>query len=312
MIQDKECNSVYLSEMLEVMFPKMVSELKTILRKYGYKPKFIPAAYNTLVGKRLSIWVRDYMPIQRGFDDYILFEYQPDYLINTKKYGTHIPDGKKTLKCMGMHAQDFTKGNPIFPEGLNIDGGNMLRCGDYIVMTNKIFEENPTWKQQEIVDELTKIFGKTLIFLPWDKCEFCGHTDGILRYAGDNKVLLNTYGNPKYNGMDKWYMDRFRKRLLPYFGEKNIKELKFEERENPSCYRWAYVNWLQLKNVLIIPKFGVSEDEEALRQIEEFMPCYKGKIEQLLISKEYNENGKNLSLVDLGGCLNCASWTIKE
>ena len=312
MIQDKECNSVYLAEYLQVMFPQMVSELKIILRKYGYEAKFIPATDNTLVGKRLSIWVRDYMPIQRGFDDNILFEYQPDYLINTKKYGAHIPNGKKTLACMEMNAQDFTKGNPIFPEGLNIDGGNMLRCGDHIVMTNKIFDENPTWKQQDIVDELTKIFGKTLIFLPWDKREFCGHTDGILRYLGDNKVLLNTYGYPKYNGMDKWYMDRFKKRLLPYFGEKNIKELNFEDRENPSGYRWAYVNWLQLENVLIIPKFGVAEDEEALTQIEEFMPRYKGKIEQLLISKEYKENGKNLSLADLGGCLNCASWTIKE
>ena len=47
------------------MFPKMVSELKTILCKYGYEPKFIPTTDNTLVGKRLSIWVRDYMPIQR-------------------------------------------------------------------------------------------------------------------------------------------------------------------------------------------------------------------------------------------------------
>ena len=100
MIQDKECNSVYLAEYLQVMFPQMVSELKIILRKYGYEAKFIPATDNTLVGKRLSIWVRDYMPIQRGFDDNILFEYQPDYLINTKKYGAHIPNGKKTLACI--------------------------------------------------------------------------------------------------------------------------------------------------------------------------------------------------------------------
>ena len=89
--------------------------------------------------------------------------------------------------------------------------------------------------------------------------------------------------------------------------------LEFEERENPSEYRWAYVNWLQLENVLIVPQLGVPEDEEALRQIKEnFMPDYEGKIEQLMIGKEYNENGAHLNLADLGGCLNCASWTIKE
>ena len=311
MIQDKECNTVYIAEYLQVMFPKMVSELKTILGKYGYEPKFIPTTDNTLVGKRLSIWVRDYMPIQRNLNDHILFDYQPDYLVNTKIYGPHIPDGKRVLTLTGMNALDFTKGNLTFPEGLNIDGGNMLRCGDYIVMTDKIFDENPTWRQQDIVEKLTNIFGKTLIFMPWDKREYCGHTDGILRYLGNNKVLLNTYSLSKYGSLDKWYMERFRKRLQPYFGKENIKELKFED-DNPAGYRWAYVNWLQLENVLIIPKFGVPEDEEVLRQLEEFMPDYKGKIEQLMMSREYNENGKDLNLADLGGCLNCASWTIKE
>lgn len=312
MIQDKECNSVYIAEYLQVMFPKMVSDLKAILFKYGYELKFIPYTDSTLVGKRLSIWVRDYMPIQRGLDDNILFDYQPDYIVNTKKYGLHIPDGKRVLDLMEMDAIDFTKGNPMFPAGLNIDGGNLLRCGDYIVMTDKVFDENPTWKQHDIVEVLTKMFGKTLIFLPWDKREYCGHTDGLLRYLGDNKILLNTYGCPEDNGLDKWYMERFRKRLQPYFGKDNIKELEFENRENPTLYRWAYVNWLQLENVLIIPEFGVPEDIEALRQIEDLMPDYKGKIEQLMMGKEYKENGKELNLADLGGCLNCASWTIKE
>lgn len=312
MIQDKECNSVYFAEYLQIMFPKMVSELEAILDKYGYEPKFIPFTDNTLVGKRLTIWVRDYMPIQRGLDDNILFDYQPDYIVNTKKYGSHCPDGKRVLALMGKKTADFTKGNLVFPEGLNIDGGNLLRCGDYIVMTDKIFDENPTWRQQDLVDTLTQLFGKTLIFLPWDKREYCGHTDGLLRYLGNNKVLLNTYGHPEDDCWDKWYMERFRKRLQPYFGKDDIIELKFKNQENPTDYRWAYVNWLQLEHVLILPKFGVPEDDEALKQIESFMPDYKGKIEQLMISKEYNENGKNLNLADLGGCLNCASWTIKE
>ncbi len=314
MIQDKECNSVYFSEFLEEMFPKMVFELKTILEKYDYEPQFIPMLDNTLIGKRLSIWVRDYMPIQRDMCDHILFDYKPDYLVNIKKYAPHVPDGKKVLlhPLIGMDALDFRNGDPQFPEGLNIDGGNMLRCGDYIIMTDKVFDENPTWTQQNIVNVISNLFDKTIIFLPWDKREWCGHTDGILRYLGHGKVLLNTYGYPEYDSSDKFFMKRFYNRILPYFGKDNIKVLTFEHRKNPSEYRWAYVNWLQLEKVLIIPKFGVAEDEEALRQIETFMPDYKGKIEQVMIDSEYIENGKLKNLADLGGCLNCASWTIKE
>ena len=314
MIQDKDCNAVYFAEYLQVMFPKLYESLRKILIKYGYEPQLIPTTDDTLVGKRLSIWVRDYMPIQRAEHDQILFDYKPDYLVNFKKYATHIPNGFKALcnPSVGIDALDLTKGNPMFPNGLNIDGGNMLRCGDYIVMTDKVFDENPQWTQQELVDVLNKLFGKKLIFLPWDKSEYCGHTDGILRYLGNNKVLLNTYGYPEYDKTDEFFMNRFKNRLLPYFGNDNIKQLSFEKRDEPSKYRWAYVNWLQLDNLLIIPKFNVPEDDEALSQITSLMPEYKGKIEQVAIEAEYLENGKLKNLADLGGCLNCASWTIKE
>ena len=314
MIQDKQCNSVFFADFLQEMFPKLVANLKAILREYGYEPKFIPSTDNTLVGKRLSIWVRDYMPIQRDIYDHVLFEYQPDYLVNTKKYAPHLPNGKKVLidPTIEMDALDFTKGNPQFPNGLNIDGGNMLRCGDYIVMTDKVFDENPTWKQQDIVDVLNKLFDKSLIFLPWYKREWCGHTDGIVRYIGNGKILLNTYGFPEYDKTDEFFMHRFYNRLLPYFGKENIKVLSFEKTDKASDYRWAYVNWLQLEDVLIIPQFGVHEDEEALQQIESFMPDYKGRIRQVMLEPEYIEHAKPKNLADLGGCLNCASWTIRE
>lgn len=312
MIQDKDCNSVYFSEYLQEMFPHLSKYLSDILLEYGYTPKYIPTTDNTLVGKRLSIWVRDYMSIQRNVNDFVLFDYRPNYLVEAKTYVNHIPDAKKVLDSLSIKALGLTTGNTQFPDGLNIDGGNVLRCGDYIVMTDKVFDENPKWKQQDLVNTLTDLFGKTIIFLPWDRREFCGHTDGILRYIGNGKVLLNTYGDPDHDVNDKFFMNRFKNRLETYFGEGNVEVLKFSEREKVSDYRWAYVNWLQLEKVLIIPKFGVPEDDEALQKIEEFMPEYKGKIKQVMMEKEYDENKKEKNLADLGGCLNCASWTIRE
>ncbi|MBP9991252.1 MAG: agmatine deiminase family protein [Bacteroidales bacterium] len=314
MIQDKECNSVYFAEYLQIMFPKLYEDLQCILEKYGYKPKLITATDTSLVGKQLSIWVRDYMPIQRSISNHILFDYTPDYLINVQKYCNHIPDGLKAIKehSVGINVRKFRSGNNECAKGLNIDGGNMLRCGDYIVMTDKVFDANPTWKQDELIDALTQMFNKKVIILPWDKREFCGHTDGIVRYIGNGQILLNTYGYPEIDGTDKWFMERFYNRLVPYFGTENIKILLWEARKKPSKYRWAYINWLQLENVLIIPKFEVPEDAEALAQIESFMPDYHGKIEQVTINQEYLENGKLKNLVELGGCLNCASWTIQE
>jgi agmatine deiminase len=65
---------------------------------------------------------------------------------------------------------------------------------------------------------------------------------------------------------------------------------------------WAYINFLQTKDLILLPKFGIDEDEQAFKQIEEYFPDYKNRIAQVDMTK----------IVRFGGALNCISWTTKE
>ena len=65
---------------------------------------------------------------------------------------------------------------------------------------------------------------------------------------------------------------------------------------------WAYLNFLQTKDVILLPKFEIDEDIQAYEQIEIFYPNYKGKITQINM----------IDIVKFGGALNCISWTTKE
>ena len=52
---------------------------------------------------------------------------------------------------------------------LVIDGGNVVKCGDAIVMTEKVFAENQTKSRAEVESILQDKFKCDIIFLPWDK-----------------------------------------------------------------------------------------------------------------------------------------------
>ena len=92
-------------------------------------------------------WCRDYMPVMI-FDDgtYAEYEYNPDYLIENEKWRDYITNQQDA--CSGL--------NLFMPTNMNIifDGGNYVRCGDKVIMTDKIFSENPQKPIHELLQHL--------------------------------------------------------------------------------------------------------------------------------------------------------------
>lgn len=98
-------------------------------------------------------------------------------------------------------------------------------------MTEKIFIENPDMDRKYLVSLMEKLFpNHKFLFLPWDRSDVCGHTDGILHAVGSNKVLVNL----------KVYPDdiaaKMRSRLESYF---KVIDLELSDYHNMS---WAYIN----------------------------------------------------------------------
>ena len=69
-----------------------------------------------------------------------------------------------------------------------------------------------------------------------------------------------------------------------------------------SKHNWGYINFLQLKDLLLVPAFGIDEDQQALLQINQTFPEYA--------AKEQIETIDASVITKFSGALNCVSWNI--
>lgn len=97
---------------------------------------------------------------------YATYEYRPDYLVNYKTYNNKKYIVNQDIACKGINISE--------PKNMNIvlDGGNYVRCGSKVIMTDKIFSENPTWSANKLLKHLSDSLNAEIILLPWDMREF--------------------------------------------------------------------------------------------------------------------------------------------
>ena len=222
------------------------------------------------------IWARDYMPVQVSEKKFVKFKYTPDYLRDNPEYK---PDTAAILSGLGMTVVDTD---------LVVDGGNVVSCGDMVILTDKIFRENPHVAKVKLIDSLTRLLEAEVVLIPEDVYEEFGHADGMVRYMGEGNVLLNNYCD-----FDKALRKKLLAALKPHF---NMIELHYGSFTDRS---WAYLNFLHVGQQIFVPMIGDKFDETALRQLSEAYPecqCHP------VINCE--------SIVSEGGALNCCTWNV--
>ncbi len=279
MITDHLTNRVYFSSLLPEKCPILNAHITEALQKRG-----IPFFY--LSGTK-DIWCRDYMPIQIEKDRFVFYKYTPDYLQDKRGLllQTNIQDvlEDKVNQLHSLRGKDFAI-------DLVIDGGNVVKCGDKIVMTEKVLVENKDKSSWVVPWLLNGAFESQIIFLPWDRKEKFGHSDGIIHYIGEGKVLLTNYED-----FSLYYYRRFRKALEEHF---EVIPLTYNVKRKHQR-SWAYINFLQIGSLVLVPQLGMPEDEQAMEQISKALPdCEVVGIPAL-------------EAVRRGGALNCISWNIK-
>lgn len=275
MLTDHLTNTVFLSDWLSKECPILYLSLTKTLRDNAVDYR--------ILGNTNDIWCRDYMPIQTDEKRFVSYKYYPNYLqpIHKRRY---ITDAKKVGNV------DFLQQAETVELDLVLDGGNVVKCGNKIVMTEKVFVENKEMSRNEVQRLLDEAFLCEIVFLPWDEREIYGHSDGIIHYWGDNRVLMTNYGD-----FDKSFAQDFLRILEKHF---DVKTLKYNV-EKTDKNSWAYINFLQVGSLVLVPQLGIPEDEQALQQIAEAMPQCKVV------------GVPALEAVRKGGALNCISWNIK-
>lgn len=278
LLADDATDTVYFSNYLPTQCPNLYKNLKQILTDNGVDFRMVKYTED--------IWCRDYMPIQTEDNRFVAYKYLPNYL-NDAENRKFITNVKKIGNV------DFLNwGDNVVDLNLIIDGGNVVKCGNKIVMTEKVFVENCNLTHNEVIKRLTDAFKCEIVFIPWDYMnEKYGHSDGVIHYLGENRVLMTNYEQ-----IDADMAKKFQQVLDKHF---EVVSLKYDV-ENLNDKSWAYINYLQIGKLVLVPQLGIPEDQQALQEIQNYLP-------------ECNVIGvpDAMEAVKDGGALNCISWNIK-
>lgn len=233
-----------------------------------------------------DIWAVDYMPIQTGSDRFIQFKYEPDYLQDDYYILTQT-DPMAVCKAIDLQ---------VIESSIKIDGGNVIKGKNWVILTDKIFKENLSFSTNQLLSELERLFGVQVIIIPQEPFDFTGHADGIVRYYTNDTVLINRY-NPKDN-------EGFQKSLKSALKSHGLKTIEIPynsyQNSNVDSADGLYINYLQMENFILLPSFNKRDDEIAFRQFEQLFP---GQTIESIDSRQISKDG---------GVLNCIAWNTKS
>ena len=272
MLTNFETNKVFIAKGLRSdAHCQAADSLITALDRHHVEWEQLPCT-----NSHFHIWARDYMPVQVSETKFVKFSYSPDYL---RDYPEYKPDTSAILSRLGL---------TVIDSDLVVDGGNMVSCGDKVIMTDKIFRENPRVPHANLVDSLSLLLEAEIVLIPEDVYDEYGHADGMVRYMGGGNVLLNNFCD-----FDKTLRKKLLAPLNPHF---NIIELHYGSYTGRS---WSYLNFLHVGQHIFVPMIGDKLGNTAFKQIANACPeCYCHPV----------MNCDNI--ISEGGALNCCTWSI--
>lgn len=276
MITDAQTNTLFLADSLPKLYPDFFKEFERVLGSCKIRVQLLPDTKD--------VWAVDYMPIQVETNKFIRFVYHPRYL-RTKS-------GLKTISDVDAICNQI--GIETIKSDIVLDGGNVIRATDKVIMTERVFKENPSFTKLELIRKLQTILQiDTLIFIPEQPYDFTGHADGLVRFLDDETLIINTFGE----GESKRFVESFKSAIsktgldyvcIPYNPYSN----------KGDSAKGCYINYLQMHNTVIVPIFGIKEDDEVFKQFEKL---FQG---QTVATINGNEIAKK------GGILNCITWNV--
>ncbi|WP_018109421.1 agmatine deiminase family protein [Bacteroides propionicifaciens] len=273
MIYDKDTNIVHLSPWLEDCFPIFYKRFTSLLGEHVISYKILPHTND--------LWCRDYMPIQIEENTFVQYQYMPDYLLRKESNVKYLTDSRKVCEALGYKCKRTN---------IVLDGGNIVKVGNCVIMTEKVFCENPNYKRDELISELEELLKLEIVLIPWDKKEIYGHSDGIIKGVNNDTILMTNYYD-----YDKIIANAIEHRLQKKF---TVLKLQYNVTK-PDKRNWCYINYLEVGNTIILPALGIEEDILAFNQIKAIFPMKK--VLQILAPE----------IIAKGGALNCITWNCK-
>ena len=289
MIADFKTNTVYIADSTPRAY-------KTRLEKIGIMPKVL---YGTE-----DYYCRDYMPVQIAEKEFVQFVYRPGEYIAKDDY-KRISNPTRVELETGL----FSTLGQFKYSRIIMDGGNVVRAEDKVIISDKVIEDNLLQfdnNKVAIQTELEKTLNCQVIIIPRYPRERTGHADGLVRFIDNSTVIVNMEDE---NDPKDW--------LNKFYGTFNLHNIEIksfvtcavkpEEMEKPKGKENAnglYINFLQTCDAIVVPQFyDPKNDPIAFDQLKDAF----NKSQSYSIKKMYAGD-----IAKYGGVLNCATWTIYQ
>ncbi|HLB67953.1 MAG TPA: agmatine deiminase family protein [Thermoplasmata archaeon] len=162
-------------------------------------------------------------------------------------------------------------------------------------MTDKVFVDNEeVYGRDQLRRELQEFLRvEDLLVIPKEPLEEFGHADGVVRFLDERTIVINDYSevNPSYRRRLTSTLRRARLKVL---------EVPYAPREGNAGdvppATGCYVNFLWADDLLVVPAYGIEEDERAFRALEKVVPA------SMAAQVDCRE------VTDWGGSLHCFTW----
>lgn len=284
MITDRDTNFVY--------FSSLIKERQALKSFWLYLEKTLKRAgipYGFIENTN-DIWCRDYMPVQVAPKAFVQFKYYPSSCDN-EKYRPTITDTSQVR--LSSPLPGITTQHPLL-----LDGGNVVRATNAVVMTEHIFKENKTLDKEDVVSQLKRALQvEQLYVIPSQPYDFTGHADGMVRFVDENTLLVADYSQE----LDYWktrYRNALQKtglRLIDFPAVNTKRKNKGGDYTAHGCY----INFAWIGDVILFPQFDLLEDNAALKEVKQVFKDY----EVIPVPAA--------DIAEDGGVLNCATWNVQ-
>ncbi|MDE5568947.1 MAG: agmatine deiminase family protein, partial [Muribaculaceae bacterium] len=272
-----------------------------------------------------DFWMRDYMPVQLTEDTFWYFTFNPDYM-QCKSKLPRITNYKDIPKLNKIVPNDFFDVNSQKSATI-VDGSNVVKCDDFIIMTDKVFIENRNihpmiYKETDKYEpiswaKLKYEIGVDIVVIPREPKDRYGHADGLVRYAGSNRILLRAAQSEE----DKLFLNTVKETILRQKPGLEIIQFEFDyisdNLKDIRAYNNCYINYLRVGNVIVVPMLSHYEIDRKWEEVYVFTPDDQKALDQL--HKWFPEcEIFGLTMYDMvsifphGWGLNSLTWTIKS
>ncbi len=287
MTTDQETNTLYFASDLvtDAETANAYRSIRDFLRNEGVQIR-------VMEGTR-DIWARDYMPIQVSDQKFVKFNYNPNYLNNDRFRNSRTTNDEVLRICN-------TIGIDVLVSDIKLDGGNLVKCKDAVILTDRVLADNPEFSTSGLIKQLEQLLESEVYIIPSDPFEkIYGHSDGVLAYIDNNQLLVTKYPDANYIKQVKSVLQHKFDFVDIWM---NADVAKCRER-----HLWAYINYIRTKDFIIIPGLSTNcdckEDQTVFREFQLRFPDYARKNTIIQVYA--------LPLLQKEGGLHCASWNIK-